>query len=54
MTTIRCPKCDEDISDSYEPDDPSVGIVGGWFCETCDMVVPEHEHPPEPLEDDVI
>lgn len=26
-----CPSCDADISDTYEPADPSVGILsGGW------------------------
>lgn len=34
--TARCPKCDADISESYEEDDPSVGIVGGYYCDACD------------------
>jgi hypothetical protein len=34
---FECPKCGVDISDSYEQDDPSVGIVGGWYCEACDI-----------------
>ena len=43
--TIHCPKCDADVSDSYEPADPSVGIMcGGWYCGACDLPVDgEHE-----------
>jgi hypothetical protein len=51
--TVNCPKCDADISDSYEPDDPSVGIVGGWYCDACDLGIGEHEIDREPHEDDV-
>lgn len=43
MMSVHCPKCDADISDSYEPDDWSVGIVGGWYCEVCDLGVADHE-----------
>jgi hypothetical protein len=43
MTTINCPKCDADISESYEPDDWSCGIVGGWYCDACDLAIGEHE-----------
>ena len=50
---MNCPKCDADISDSYEPDDYSVGIVGGWYCDACDLPVSEHDHPREPMEGDV-
>lgn len=50
---INCPKCKADITESYEPDDPSVGICGGWFCETCDLGVGENDVPREPHEDDV-
>lgn len=50
----HCPKCDADISDSYEPDDPSVGIVGGWYCDACDLGLGEHEvGGREPRDDDV-
>lgn len=42
MKTVNCPKCGADVSDSYEPDDPSVGIVGGWSCE-CGEGIAEHE-----------
>jgi hypothetical protein len=47
----NCPKCDADISESYEGDDPSSGIVGGWYCDACDLGVGEEEY--EPLEGDV-
>lgn len=50
---MNCPKCDVDISESYEPDDWSVGIVGGWFCDACDLAIGEHEVDREPLEGDV-
>ena len=50
---MHCPKCDVDISDSYEPDDPSVGICGGWYCDACDLAIGEHEVEREPLPDDV-
>lgn len=46
----NCPKCDADISDSYQEDDPSVGIQGGYYCDACDLPV-EYEY--EPLDDDV-
>ncbi len=39
----ECPKCGEDISESYEDDDPSVGIYGGWYCEPCDLALPNEE-----------
>lgn len=50
---MNCPKCDADIGDSYEPDDPSVGICGGWYCDACDLAVGEHEVEREPLPDDM-
>jgi len=39
--TVNCPKCDADISDSYEPDDWTCGIVGGWYCDVCDFAIVE-------------
>lgn len=54
MTTMHCPKCDADISESYEPDDWSVGISEGWYCDACDLAVAGHEHPREPMEGDVL
>lgn len=44
MRVRYCPKCDADISDTYEGYDPSVGIMsGGWYCEACDLPVPEED-----------
>lgn len=48
----NCPKCEADISDSYEPDDPSVGVIGGWYCDACDLAVGDDGHY-EPMEGDV-
>lgn len=50
---MNCPKCDADIRESYEPDDPSVGICGGWYCDACDLAIAEHEVAREPMDDDV-
>lgn len=50
---INCPKCDADISDTYEPDDHSVGIVGGWYCDACDLAVGEDDVSRETFDDDV-
>lgn len=46
-----CPKCEADISDSYQDDDPSVGIQGGYYCDACDLPVERDDY--EPMEDDV-
>jgi hypothetical protein len=48
---MNCPKCDADIIQTYEPDDHSVGIVGGWYCDACDLGVGEGQL--EPMEGDV-
>lgn len=46
MRTRECPKCGADISDSYQEYDPDVGIMsGGWWCESCDLVVPDEDEP---------
>ncbi len=51
---MRCPKCDADISDTYEGADPSVGIMSaGWYCDACDAAYGEHDYPREPMHDDV-
>lgn len=50
---MNCPKCDVDISDTYEPDDYSCGIQAGWYCDACDHAIGEWEYPREPLEGDV-
>lgn len=47
---MNCPKCDADINDSYQEDDPSVGVHGGYYCDDCDLPV---ERDYEPYEDDV-
>jgi hypothetical protein len=36
-----CPRCGDDISDTYQVDEPDVGIVGGWWCEACDVGLTE-------------
>lgn len=41
---MRCPRCDADISDTLEEDDPSTGIVGGWYCDACDAAFPQWEY----------
>lgn len=44
--TVECPKCGADISDTYEGYDPSVGIMsGGWYCDACDLNVPDEDGP---------
>lgn len=51
---VDCPKCKADISDTYEGADPSVGIMcGGYYCDSCDLGVGEHEVEREPMADDV-
>lgn len=47
-----CPKCEADISDSYEPDDSSVGIIGGYYCDACDLAVDDEGY--QPMDDDVV
>lgn len=47
----ECPKCGADIGDTYEPDDWSVGIVGGYYCDACDLAVGDAGY--EPREGDV-
>jgi hypothetical protein len=50
---MNCRKCDADIGDTYEPDDRSLGIRGGWYCNACDLAIGEHEVPREPMAGDV-
>lgn len=46
--TVECPKCGADISDTYEPADPSVGIMGsGWYCDACDISVDDEGDEPD-------
>jgi hypothetical protein len=49
---MNCPKCDADIGDSYESDDRSGGICGGWYCDACEFAIREHV-PREPIAGDV-
>jgi len=51
--SVNCPKCDADISETYEGDDWSCGIVAGYYCDACDLGIAEWEIPREPLVDDV-
>jgi hypothetical protein len=50
---MNCPKCDADISDTYEPDDYSCGVTAGWYCDACDLAIAEWDSPREPMQDDV-
>jgi hypothetical protein len=50
---MNCPKCDADVTETYEPDDHSVGIIGGWYCDACDLGISEGDYPREPMEGDV-
>jgi hypothetical protein len=51
---MNCPKCDADISESFEEADFSCGILsGGWFCDACDLAIGEHEVDREPMEGDI-
>src|SRR4051812_2264486 len=53
VVTKHCPKCDADISETYQPAEPDVGIMsGGWYCDPCDLAV-EEDYEREPMEDDV-
>jgi len=49
---MNCPKCDADISDTYEPEDWSCGISAGWYCDACDLEVGDDGYR-EPMEGDV-
>jgi len=42
----ECPKCGQDISDSYESYDPDVGIMSGsWYCDACEIAIPDDDEP---------
>lgn len=53
MSVMNCPRCDADISESYEPDDWSCGISEGWYCDACDFSVAGWERPRPVFADDV-
>lgn len=37
---MNCPKCDRDISDTFQEAEPDVGIAtSGWYCDNCDLFV---------------
>lgn len=43
----ECPKCGQDISDSYQNYDPDVGIMSaGWFCDSCDLPIIDDDEEP--------
>lgn len=43
--TAYCPKCEQDISDTYQAYDPDVGIMSaGWYCDACDIFVEEEDY----------
>lgn len=50
---MNCPKCNADVSDTYEPYDYECGIVAGWYCDACNLGIGEDEVSREPLPDDV-
>lgn len=50
--SIDCPQCGTDISDSYQGEEPDVGISAGWYCDACDLDVSD-EDGYEPHDDDV-
>lgn len=40
-----CPKCGEDITDTKQEYDPSVGIdSSGWYCDACEHFVEEEDY----------
>lgn len=42
----ECPKCGQDVTETYEAYDPSVGIMGGgWYCDACGLVITEEDEP---------
>lgn len=44
MPSKTCPRCEADISDTYEGADPDVGInSSGWTCETCNLFVEQDD-----------
>lgn len=51
---MNCPKCDQDVSHTFEGYDPSVGIMcGGWYCDHCDLAIPDDRSDDGPFEDEL-
>jgi hypothetical protein len=50
---VICPKCKTDITGSYVPADPSLNMLGGWYCDGCNVAIHELEVPREPMAADV-
>lgn len=50
---MRCPKCDADITDTYQEEEADTNVGEGWYCDACDLAIAGWEHPREPLEGDV-
>jgi len=48
----ECPKCSADVSESYQSEEPDVGIGAGWYCDNCDLGIAD-EDGPEPHDTDV-
>ena len=39
-----CPRCREDITDSYEGVDEDASIMAaGWYCDSCELFVPKED-----------
>lgn len=53
MRIFECPKCGVDISNSYQGDEPDVGISAGWYCDACNEGYGD-EDGPEHHDDDVM
>lgn len=48
---MNCPKCDADVSDSFQSAEPDVGIMSsGYYCDACDLAI---DHEDEYHDDDV-
>lgn len=49
MRHVECPKCGTDISDTFQPAEPDVGVMnGGWFCDACEVVVEQESEDDDP------
>lgn len=41
--SFECPKCGEDIGESYQSEEADVGISGGWYCAKCNVGYPDED-----------